>query len=103
MNPPPHRAPHHLPQYRYPAPHQPPTPRPSMSVGRVLAIAAGVLLGLLLLAGLAGGGSSSDGDGYDVPPATGGETQFYDGGSITTDGEGGIIVSGTDGTSFSTS
>ncbi|MDN5860149.1 MAG: hypothetical protein L0H84_16165 [Pseudonocardia sp.] len=92
--------------HRHPAPHQPPTaPRRSMSVGRVLAIAAGVLLALLLLASLAGGGSASGGDGYGEVTDTGGEpsTQFYDGGSITTDGDGGIIVSGTDGTGFSTS
>jgi hypothetical protein len=76
-----------------------------MSVGRVLAIAAGALLALLLLASLAGGGSSSDGDGYGEQPGTGGEpsTQFYKGGTITPGDNGEIIVSGTDGTSLSTS
>lgn len=108
MNTPNHRAPHQpqgCPTQQYP-PYRPPTPaRRPMSVGRVLAIAAGVLLALLLLASLAGGGSSPDGDGYGEQSGTGGEpsSECFDSGCMTTDGKGGIIVSGTDGSSFSTS
>ena len=109
MNTPNHRAPHQpqgYPTQQY-APYRPLTPaRRPMSVGRVLAIAAGVLLALLLLASLAGGGGSSpDGDGYGEQSGTGGEpsSECYDGGCMTTDGNGGIIVSGTDGSSYSTS
>jgi hypothetical protein len=69
-------------------------------------VALGAVVGLMVLFALAAGGGTADGGytgGYtEGGSGSGGSTQFYDGGSITTTEDGGLIYSDDNGNSLST-
>jgi hypothetical protein len=76
---------------------------------KVIAIAFGVIVGLAVFAALLSGGDDAgytEQSGYDYTvsdesPTGSGDTQYYDGGSITTTDDGELIYSDTNGNGFS--
>ena len=85
------------------------SPRSTNPLLKVIAIAFGVIVGLAVFAALLSGGDDpgyTDQSGYDYgvsgeSSTPSGDTQYYDGGSITTTDDGELIYSDTNGNGFS--
>jgi len=84
------------------------TPLPARSLKKALLIGFGALLAMAALLGSLSGGSDPGSGGYSDNSSystgdtgSGGGTQFYDSGTITTGDDGELIYSDTSGNSFS--
>ena len=85
-----------------------PAPQPASPLPKIVGVAVGALLALLTLGAMVSleseaGSVESTGIDYGVSQSGSapGDTQFYDGGSITTTDDGELIYSDTTGNGFS--